>query len=298
MLKNALKLVIGFSILVLFTYSAYPMAATNPAVKRVGMEYLKKGIEKGTTALHWTIAAGLAWEPIISKLLSHSEFKKRLEFMKGTDDYSGFKEEQKWIREELKNQEFENWNNVVLWPGHRWAAYSFLPLEQQFIMYPYRKIKKMLTGERPEKINVEKGTLAHEKTHLELYHSEKLMALRIAMPFFTHAAWNKIFTTSKFNSFGLKNFFKIITGWSKLQINLAGIWFLEYLQEKEADEGVINDPIVLEAMAEYYNSRESKYKKHGIDEGMLLVDIHPHPLKRAQRFEERAAQLRAAQQKV
>lgn len=281
------------------TTASYPMAAVNPVTRQATKELLKKGIEKGTTALHWAIAAGPIWEPIISMLWTHKEFKKRLEFMKGTDDYAGFKEEQKWIREELKNQGFKNWDQVILWPGQKWAANSLLPMEPQYLIYPYRKINKMLAGERFEKLNVERGSVSHEKTHLEQYHPEQLAALRILMPFITHAAWNKIFTTSKFNnSFGLKNFFKMVTGWSKLQINLIGIWLLEYLHEKEADEGTIDDPIVLEAMAEHFNSREAKYKKHGLNEGMLLVDVHPHPLNRAKRFEERANELLTEQYKA
>lgn len=305
------KLILGLSFLSLAPSSCYPMAAASPATKRIATELLKKGIEMGSTALHWAIAAGPCWEPIVSQLLSWERQQKIKEMHKKLSNSPYYEKERNWIRQELKAQGFKNWDSILLMSSDDWAVQ--LLSGTQVLAYPF-KLRTALEDNNIEKLNSHKGSLSHEKTHLEKHHYEKSLGLAITIPFVTHVVWNRIFTTSKFNSnFALRNFFKIITGLSKAQINLMSIWFLKYWHEKEADEGVINDPIVLQAYSEFFKAAEQKYKRKGWTEGMLFADVHPHPLKRAQRFEERAnelltkqyvdgqkrtALLRAAQQKV
>lgn len=285
------KLIVVLSFLSLAPSSCYPMAAANPATKRVATELLKKGIEKGTTALHWAIAAAPCWTPIIERLLGN---QNDLELMSYSEH--DFKKEQHWIREQLKIQGFKNWNNVILKPSDHWSVFSLW--NTQSMCYPHNELKDILENDF-KKTDVHIASLAHEKTHLEKHHYEKSLGLAITIPFVTHVVWNKIFITSKFSSnFEFRNFFKIITGLCKAQINFAGVWFLKYLHEKEADEGIVNDPIILRAKAQFFEKLELEYKKNGITEVELLLDIHPHPLNRAKRFEKRAVQLCAAQQKV
>lgn len=323
MFTNTIKLTIALSLVSLFTSSTNPMAAANPVTKRAAMELLKKGMEKGTTALHWGISVVPFWETArdlyFDVLRSHHRVVARKQLLEQGKAYKELDVETKienWLRDELKKQGFTNWQTVHFIPYLMWSAESFS--DKQFITYPASEVKKIVNemnnteensligkintyfgytnGNKPhineDDYNVARGSLSHEKTHLEEGHYEKIMALNVVMPFITHIAWKKLNPIPMPNisdpklMFLFKNLSKIITGFSKFSITSFACWSLAYLCEKRADEGIIDDPLVLEAFAV------------SVAGTPRLWDVHGHPANRVRKLQERAAQLRAAQQKI
>ncbi|CAN5216283.1 hypothetical protein BH09DEP1_BH09DEP1_3710 [soil metagenome] len=318
-------LIVGFALLSVVP-SAYPMAAANPATKRVAMELFKKGIEKGTTALHWGIAAGpclvFAGKFLMSSPLFNSEKEKTANMLKrmhpaAAKEYEKeLHQEEVWLRQELKKLDYQDWETVELARGIGCAASGIL--DKKRIYYEHligeakaecdsslHALKVRLGLANYDKYNQVRGILCHEIIHLENHHTEKIIATGISLPILTHLMYQKIFNFKNLpgaSSFGLRNTIKVATAIPKLIVNLSGLWLGSYLAEKEADEGIINDPIILDAeaksMREHSHTLEKRKNKSWESYLKNLFDVHPDPLKRAQRFEERANNLRTEQLKI
>lgn len=303
------QLTLSLLLLNLFTATSYPMAAANPITRQAAKELFKKGIEKGTTALHWAIAAGPCWNEAKKLHTSASSLKKQAEentelflIAAGQETIAA-----QWVREELKKQRFADWEKIALRAGSFWGSLDNLSGDQ-LLSYPEEQIEMIIENESAlnspsDELLNSRGSLIHEMTHLQKRHGQKQCALALSMPGITHIVWNKVFNSVKtpYSNFWISNSFKMMTGLSKLFINMGALWMCKYLHEKEADEG-INEIDVLEAKIRYFkkkselveNAKKADWKKSI----KFALDPHPHPLKRAQRFEERTAQLRAAQQKI
>lgn len=324
MLKNALKLVIGFSILVLFTYSTFPMTAANPVARKVAMEYLKKGIEKGTTALHWGIAAG---PPLliggVTTLPYFLSDEISMPLKKMLPDHG----EEHWIRNELKKQGMKEVDSLIFNPvleEMKFAGYSFL--NKKIFTYSWSNLGLAQTDILIEnnrkagsfddlystilnayserdlsfkflKPNEIRATLSHEKVHIEKKHAERIFACGVIAPFFTHFLGKKISHAAKPISFARS----MLNAFLKLGVNTSLMWCVMNNGEKEADEGVVNDLEILDGGASlFYHlaAIEAKTQKNWLERILHLIDPHPDTLKRAQRFEERASELRVEQLKT
>lgn len=318
------KLTLSLLLFNLFSATSYPMAA-NPITRQAAKELLKKGIEKGATVLHWAIAAGPLWSEAWQRggYSDDKGLEEEIALCEHNFLNRNVKSEKYWIREELKKQGFKNWENIRIVPYVEWSCFR-RGLKEQILLYPAGDInqsmgwlfglKKLLCLEDKNVHEKMRGYLSHEKAHLEQRHSEQKLVLCITLPFIMNEICKKIctpFRNSFDNSFVIKNFSKIITGATKYMLSSAALWSVGYLHEKMADEGIINDPKVLEALAhdfkrdaailkaakEYQNYSSISFGSHWLHLHRI-VDCHPNPLKRTKRCEERAAQLRAAQQKI
>lgn len=319
MLKTDIKLLLGLFIVGLIPSHCHPMIA-NQAAKRVGVELVKKGIEKGTSALHWAIAAGPCWIFPVEYLISlnkpgRKEWIEEIQIRASAQSREKFQKNELWIRNELKKLGYADWNVVELFPGPGCGATNLL--HKKLIQYDelidqamdeqnsyFHSLRVRFGFAQNEAYHRARGVLGHEVAHLEKQHIERFMISAMTLPFITHFLCQKMAISKKPSNFtgALGNTLKIARGIPKMIINLAGLWYCSYLAEKEADEGVENDPKVLQAMVRLMTDHSRTLEETGnislknrLD---IALDVHPHPVKRAQRFEERAAQLRAAQQKV
>ncbi len=311
------KLVLGLAMLGICSSAIHPMApAAAKVTQSLVKEYLKKGIEKGATCLHWAIAAGPCWGFSAEGLSSYDRLKNNAKiFAEKFPDFVEAEEVPKkdaWIRQELKSQGYNDWETVEIISSSQFAATSCF--NKKAILYDgpqvseafseqnsaLHRIKEYFGIAKSDSYNEMRGILSHEVGHLKNHHIEKGIMLGLTMPFITHALYKKMFGSIKTpafinSNFGLRNSLKIMSGISNLAVNAFALWSFRYLAEKEADEGVINDTQVLEAVAQSMRKHAaSKSTKQNIWQSQFesLVDPHPSPLNRAQRFEERAAQLR------
>lgn len=318
MIKN--KILLAFGLFgASFTPSIYPMAAANPVTRRAAKELLKKGIEKGTTALHWAIAAGPSWLFAGTAPLLYLLPEEILMPHKKILQDHGF---ETWMKNELSNQGMKETDTLVFNPVFeemKFAGYSFfnkkmliyswtnLLFAQHAIMLAKDQNKGSFddlystilnaNSERDSSLrslepNELRAILSHEKIHMEKKHAEKYFALGIVTPFLTHFLGKKI--VSKPVGF-LKNMISAIT---KLGINSSIFWYAVHSGEKQADEGVVNDIEILDGAASlFYHLAdiEARTPKSWLHSILHVVDAHPDSLKRAQRFEERANELRLAE---
>ncbi|CAN5124663.1 hypothetical protein BH09DEP1_BH09DEP1_3840 [soil metagenome] len=317
MIKNILKFTLGFAFLSLVP-SAYPMAAVNPATKRIAMEYLKKGIEKGKTALHWGIAAGPCWVYAGVAPLPYLLPEVSMPLKKTLSD----RDFESWIKNELSNQGMKETETLVFNPVFEemnFAGYSFfdkkmftyswtnLLYSQLAIMQEkYQKkcsfddLYSTILNTNSERDNTLKylepnelrAILSHEKIHIEKKHAQKYFALGIMTPLITHFLGKKI--VAKPVGF-IKNMISVIT---KFGVNSSIFWYAVHSGEKEADEGVVNNLEILDGGASlFYHLAgiEARNPKNLLSSIVHFVDPHPDSLKRAQRFEERANELRVVE---
>jgi peptidase M48-like protein len=283
-----------------FSSNSYPMAGIASYFTK---ECLKKAVEKVTTGLHWTIAAGPIWRDIADRLI----------------DYEKIKKQQEWIRQELKSLGHSNWETVNLVPCSEFAASG--DFRTQTLYYCYSRITEAYNEQHPfykqlpllnwickpfetkEKYNEVRATLSHEISHLKSNDAEKRMAIGFMTPFITHLVSKKIANLASIpiTNFALRNGFKILSGFGKSVINMLPAWAYLNFAEKNADENIVNDIEVLEGAARLFRSY-AEYESHpdftAIQNAIIrkrlikLPDPHEDSLKRAQRFEERIAELK------
>ncbi len=303
-----------------------PMAGKITPV--LAKEYLKKGVEKSTNFMNWAIATLPVWAMGTAKLYTTTAHIERIKnkeeaekeiFRKDQVDkiWNDKEKKEAWIRNELKELGYQEWESLVLADSSsgrfgvasnfksKILTYDFDEVSQAYEQYNswLNKHDKFSDLAKCDKLNEIRGTLSHEKTHLEKMHPEKMILLAFSIPVATHLLGKKIFgpqNSSWLNShFVLKNSLKLVTGINKLVINLTALWAAVYFAEKEADEGVVDDVAILEAMAKEMREDGTDLEKRIQNDEELrfryLVDRHPSPFKRAARFEARAAQLKKQQ---
>jgi hypothetical protein len=309
-----------------FSTNIHPMAwiAAN-----LSKECLKKAVEKVTTGLHWGIsAAPILFETLVLTQTENAKRNIRAEneeyfraFLMGNKLHTKqecrekIKEKEEWIRQELQSLGYSDWKTVDLVPYFQFAAFS-VPTKSLFYdmlkiveayneQHPSGQLSELdkLIKNRKEKYNELRASLSHEMSHLENNDSVKAMSIGFTMPFITHFLSKKIATLTnlKITNFALKNSLKVLSGFGKLAINVFPIWAYSSYAEKKADENVINDIEILEGAARIHKEY-AKYESYADTKNLTLqerlrklIGTHEDSSKRAQRFEERIAQLKKSQ---
>jgi Peptidase family M48 len=344
-------------LLVLAFFTLHPLSlhcmTANPIARMTAKELLKKGIEKGTTGLHWAIAAGPFWGFGLQSLVGYPFFESLVDQKRNSlKNIMPWVEQEgeKWIKKELKGQGMKDVENLLLDPNYdefNFSGVGFLNKKKLGYSLPtlvsaagaiYLDIKNHDHGNgfdilvdhildrelrsfpKDISLNELRAVLSHEKVHIENKHVQRAIAAALLAPILTHYSVNKIF--SKSVSAKPFSFFRTMaSAFTKLGINAMLFWSVVNAGEKEADEGVVNDVEILEGAAKLFNrmaESEVAFKDEWFYRVARFLDPHPDALKRAERFEERAnelrmvpptnrqkkihevyrAQLRAAQQKI
>jgi hypothetical protein len=297
--------------------------AANAATRVAGKELLKKGIEKGATALHWAISIAPNWyyasrilsapERLQNQSKQMMEEKKQIyELMYGQEADILFDktlhEHKSFLQQELQSLGYQNLDTIDFVPFSAFATIA--NFNTQKLSYDFDTIEDISknTLENSHNFGYLKAVLSHEMGHLAYQHTKKEFFLNLILPFATYSVQKNILSSFKTpQSFSMRNGLKIALGMANLGTNMLAIWAFRCLAERDADEAVVNDPKVLKGMAEVlnYNAKLRDEFERTLDTKNLLMfklqwlcKPHPHILTRAQRFEERAAQMHAAEQKV
>jgi hypothetical protein len=305
-----------------FSSTTHPMAWVAAHFTK---ESLKKIIEKGATGLHLGIAAGPFLVDIANQLIVCEKIKKNIQDGKSYSGRTYSKEEleenkkhQEWIRQELKSLGYSNWEKVVLVPCLAFAAAG--DFKTQLLFYDkfkvsdayneqnafYKKLSLLNWISKPfeTEYNELRGSLSHEISHLKNHDTEKALTIGFATPFIIYLGSKKIMSLANLaiSNFALRNGLKIISGFGNLVVSKLSEWGYSNFSEKNADENVPNDIEILKGSArkfKKYAELEKKYADeiHEINlswyERLIkLPDTHEDHSKRAQRFEERLAQLK------
>jgi len=137
----------------------------------------------------------------------------------------------------------------------------------------YRKFfdnNTLVTREFTQRMLIARGTIQHEGGHIKYYHSHRNCVFLIPALYF-----------------GLK------TQPAAYVLSLLLMRVYANYAERQADDSIEDDPETLQAQADDFKNEAVFYFSDHTLLGQLL-DPHPHPLKRAQKFEERIAQLKAS----
>jgi peptidase M48-like protein len=311
-----------------FSGNAYPMAGIAAYFTK---ESLKKAIEKVTTGVHWGISVGPIWGNYAYILTQFEKEKKNIraedpfeingKYPLGDRWYTKekylekIKKQEEWIRQELKLLGYNNWKTVDLVPFLSFITFGDFRTKSLFYdkhaiadandeQCPSNKQFSILNWifskpveNKKEKYNELRAILSHEISHLTNNDSEKAMVIGATMPFITHLISKKIASLANLPipNFALKNSLKILSGIGKLGISYASNQVYWNFAEKKADENVINDIEILEAAARNMRKNASLPDTKNLswqERFWRLIDVHEDSLKRAQRFEERIAELK------
>ena len=157
MIKNNRILALGLGFIIasspILVYPMVPVAAK--ATQSLAKEYLKEVIEKGATCLHWTIAAGPCWAVAAGTMseiipsLTKDRVKREKELFslfvskeRAQEHDKKIQEQDAWIRHELKNQGYSNWETVELIPFNNFCTFSNFKLKA--IMYDREQVSSAL----------------------------------------------------------------------------------------------------------------------------------------------------------
>ncbi|MDR3550038.1 MAG: hypothetical protein P4L31_01380 [Candidatus Babeliales bacterium] len=124
------------------------------------------------------------------------------------------------------------------------------------------------------------GGLQHEGNHVKFNHCKKGLAVYHIAEIFCNYA---VIKTNKLSSLPL-----IFAPWAIHHV-------YRYYAECQADNNIQNNPRMLRARAKQCKVFNDDFYQHQSAWDQLM-DVHPHPLKRAQKCEERAKQAESAQQ--
>ncbi len=302
----------SFTALLLLSYASIAISMDRNASNG----FLKNMLRKGSIGLQWANAAGPCWAFSISQLAAYHHQKNNAKdlALKYPELAAENQKKEAWIRQILKSNDYKDWETVDIQQSSEFSAVTnfnkkMILCDGGDISEAYdeqnslrNSIKKHFGMEKKELYNEVRGVLSHETTHLEKHHPEKGIILGLTMPILTHQIVNRMLGLNKVPNLlnaKPKIGLKIFSCASQLALNVSTLWTFLNLAEKEADEGVVNDVQVLKGAANHMRKHAAKKaeKKDMWSKFTALVDTHPDPLQRAQRFEERAAQLEAKENK-
>lgn len=169
-----------------------------------------------------------------------------------------------------------------------------------------------------EKLNYTRAIIHHEATHMKRNSPEVGTAGRIATPIAIHAGIKSLaqkIGNKQTNPSLIRHLLKIPGGLGLLiASNMASLAWSNY-EEQQADDGIPDDPDLLKAIAKEFQELGAKHKemyrsKYNLTPEkmdkvparwfykMEMDPTHPLPENRAQKFEQRLAQLEAEKNKT
>ncbi|MDR3550212.1 MAG: hypothetical protein P4L31_02270 [Candidatus Babeliales bacterium] len=189
-------------------------------------------------------------------------------------------QEQKFAREQFKAVGIKDPTSIKVKIGDQMSCFDDIVM----INKDYKR-QMLLTQKKYEEFEILEfqGSLQHEGNHVKFKHKKKGVAI-----------YNIIASISCYHA--------VIK--TKKPLSAIALFLLapsaihhayRYHAECQADNHIQNNPIMLRALAKSFKENHDNYYQH-LSTWEQLKDVHPHPLKRAQKLEERAKQAESAQQ--